>query len=59
MTRAIKNYINAIDKSNNVLDDLPKRRGGEIGRHVGFKIPWPCGRAGSIPALGTSKHKGF
>ncbi len=28
-------------------------RGGGIGRHVGFKIQWLCGRAGSIPALGT------
>ncbi len=30
------------------------RRDGETGRHAGFKIQWPRGRAGSIPALGTS-----
>ena len=29
------------------------RRDGETGRHAGFKIQWPRGRAGSIPALGT------
>jgi hypothetical protein len=29
-------------------------RGGEIGRHAGFKIQWLHGRAGSIPALGTT-----
>lgn len=33
------------------------RRDGETGRHVGFKIPWPHGRAGSIPALGTRQSQ--
>lgn len=28
--------------------------GGETGRRRGLKIPWPKGRAGSIPALGTT-----
>ncbi len=56
--------MNSIDKQVDVLNDFLSCRGGEIGRHVGFKIPWPRGRAGSIPALGTShcntmntKHK--
>ena len=31
-------------------------RGGETGRHAGFKIQWGRPRAGSIPALGTSLH---
>ena len=31
-------------------------RGGETGRHAGFKIQWGRPRAGSIPALGTSSH---
>ncbi len=30
------------------------RLGGEIGRHVGFKIRWQRCRAGSSPALGTT-----
>ena len=29
-------------------------RGGETGIHARLKILWPQGRAGSIPALGTS-----
>ena len=29
------------------------RRGGGTGRRTGLKIPWPSGRAGSIPAPGT------
>jgi hypothetical protein len=29
------------------------RRGGGTGRRSGLKIPWPSGRAGSIPAPGT------
>lgn len=31
-------------------------RDGETGRHAGFKIQWPRGRAGSIPALGTTNN---
>ena len=34
-----ENDINSIDKSNNVLNNFEMCRGGEIGRHVGFKIP--------------------
>lgn len=30
-------------------------RDGGIGRHAGLKIPWPQGRAGSIPAPGTTQ----
>lgn len=30
-------------------------RGGGIGRHEGLKIPCSKGRAGSIPALGTTQ----
>ena len=37
-----------------LLTFLINCRDGEIGRHAGFKIQWPRGRAGSIPALGTS-----
>ncbi len=31
-----------------------RSRGGETGRHARLKIWWPLGRAGSIPALGTT-----
>ena len=37
-----------------LLTFLINCRDGEIGRHAGFKIQWPRGRAGSIPALGTN-----
>ena len=32
---------------------------GGIGRHVGLKIQWPRGRAGSSPAPGTLGDKGI
>jgi hypothetical protein len=39
------------------LDNLRESgwsRGGGTGRRSGLKIPWPSGRAGSIPAPGTN-----
>ncbi len=33
------------------------RSSGGIGRHVGLKIQWPLGRAGSSPASSTEKAK--
>ena len=35
------------------------RPGGGIGRHAGFRIQWPRGRAGSSPAPGTINGKAF
>ena len=34
-------------------------RGGGTGRRAGFKIRFPHGSAGSIPALGTILNAGF
>ena len=33
------------------------RSSGGIGRHVGLKIQWPLGRAGSSPASSTDEQK--
>lgn len=46
------------DKSAQVMVKESTCLDGGIGRHPGLKIPWPQGRAGSIPALGTKHIKG-
>jgi hypothetical protein len=40
-------------------DEFGGTPGWRNGRRRGLKIPWPKGRAGSIPAPGTSKIKDF
>ena len=42
-----------IDELVTVRKDEHFSPNGEIGRHEGLKIPWPYGRAGSIPVSGT------
>jgi hypothetical protein len=39
-----------------VVGMIALRRGGGTGRRSGLKIPWPSGRAGSIPAPGTQNR---
>ncbi len=41
-----------------MTDKLTGSRGGETGRHARLKIWWALARAGSIPALGTSRKCG-
>ncbi len=41
-----------------MIDKLTGSRGGETGRHARLKIWWALARAGSIPALGTSRKCG-